>query len=345
MRRRALEVVTAVLLAGGCSADRSFALVSVLSTGGQFNDVAQLRVEVDNATYHDVLTYPRAASSTTYRFDDMVPLTFSVSYRSSSHQGNLDVRVTTLDATGSATGFGLGSAPIDRNQVTKVPVLVTRGALPPKIDAGADAVIFDGGAPCDPSRPATACGAGQTCVVACRPDDSNVGMCQVAGSKPPGALCSDDCQQGSECFAFTCGGAPVRSCLRLCSVDADCGGEGRCVTAVPCGAKTTIYRTCSRPCDPVAPASSGCAPGLSCFLFDSELTDCDCVGAQRTGDDGAPCNSSDSCRPGLFCVSMGGAKACRPLCRLDGTSAPCAGGRVCAKLVDPAFTIYGACVP
>jgi hypothetical protein len=344
MRAQALWGVAA-LLAGGCSADRSFALVSVLSAGGQFNDVAQLQVEVDNGSYHDVLTYPRAATSTTYRFDDMVPLTFSVSFRSSSHDGSLDVRVTTLNATGGVTGSGLGSAAIDRSHVTKVPVTVTRGALPPKRDAGADALLFDAGPPCDPTMPASACGAGRTCVVACRPDDSNVGMCQMAGSKPPGALCNDDCEQGSECFAFSCGGAPVRSCLRLCSTDADCGGQGRCATPVPCGAKTTPYRTCTRPCDPVAPATSGCAAGLSCFLFGDEVPDCDCVSAQRTGDDGAACVDSDSCRPGLFCVSMGGAKACRPLCRLDAMPAQCPGGRVCAKLVDPPFTVYGACVP
>jgi hypothetical protein len=333
------------VLAAGCSSDRSYALVSVLSSAGTFDDVAQLRVEVRNGSYQDLLTYPRVASGTKYRFDETTPLTFSVSYLPSSHTGTLEVAVTTLDATGASTGHGSQSQPIAKGDVTKVSVRVMRGGAPP-------GGPIDGRPPepttCEPMTAINnpACGPNQTCIVKCRANGSTFGACTSPGTQPPGAICSDDCELGSACFTFACDPGPaVRTCLRSCTTDADCG-EGRCATAVPCSGQSTPYRTCTRPCDPLGPATSGCASGLRCFLFGNEVPDCDCVGTRRTGVDGTPCADSDTCAPGLYCVSMGGAKACRSLCRLDGSATPCAGGRACARLMDPGgFTTYGACVP
>jgi hypothetical protein len=329
----------------GCSSDTSYALVSVLSAGGAFNDVAQLVVDVDNGSYHDTLSYPKTVGGTTYRFDETAPLTFSVSYRASSHSGTLDVGVTTLDASGARTGFGTGTAAITSG-VTKVSVTVTRGAEPPAQDAGADGpndAKRDLGPSCDPGEPATACGGNQTCIVGCKADGGTAGMCVASGNKPPGALCNADCTLGSECFNFECGsGTPIRTCLRLCKNDGECA-PGRCNTVIPCGTTPTSYRACSQACDPVGAAVAGCAAGLRCFMYTGEVTNCDCPGVKRTGVDGTPCDNSDTCRAGFFCITTAGTKTCRPLCRLD--SPQCDPGLTCTKLVDPDFTIYGACLP
>jgi hypothetical protein len=337
MRRGGLLVA---LLGLGCASDKSYALVSVLSAGGAFDDVGQLLVEVNNGSYQDFLSYPRSRMSV-YHFDETQPLTFSLSFRSSSHSGTLEVRVTTLDVNGATTGYGSGTAPVDANNVTKVPVTVTRGATPaPPRDGGVD--LREAGPPCDPAAAATACGANKTCIVGCRSNGTSAGMCVPAGSTAPGAACNDDCVQGAECFKYDCEGGMVRACLRLCHDDLICGG-GKCNLQIPCGATATSYLACSQPCDPVAPATDGCAPGLSCFLYKNEIPDCDCPTARRNDGDGAPCMTSDTCRAGFFCVEMGNTRTCRPLCRLAGPQ--CEAGRTCTKLVTPDYKIYGACLP
>jgi hypothetical protein len=345
--RGTAAVLALLALGAGCSGDKSFALVSVTSTSAQFNDVTQLRVDVDNGTYHDTRSYPATPGATTYRFDEMTALTFSVSFRSSSHMGDLVIGVTTLNAAGAATGYGKGSAPIDRDHVTKVEVRVTRGvAPPPPVDGGADGpsdAKRDLGPPCDPMLPAAStCAPGQTCIVGCKRDNSTAGMCVMAGNKAPGAACNDDCVLGAECFTFNCTAGPVRACLRLCKDDGECA-PSRCSTIVPCGTQNTPYKTCGIACDPVGAATTGCAPGLACFLFAGESPDCDCPGGKRTGDDGTPCQDSDTCKPGMFCVSMAGAKTCRPLCRLDAPQ--CAAGHTCTHLIDPDYKTFGACLP
>jgi hypothetical protein len=335
--------VLVALLGLGCASDKNYALVSVLSSLGPFNDVAQLLVEVDNGSYQDFLTYPRTQMGT-YRFDEVAPLTFSVSFRSSSHSGTLEIRVTTLDATGGTTGYGSGTAEIDGENVTYVSVRVVRGAEPaPPRDGGVDAPTKqDVGPPCDPTNAASACGADKTCIVGCRSNGTSGGMCVMAGNKAPGAACNDDCVQGAECFKYSCTAGVVRACLRLCKDDSECG-QGRCNLQIPCGSTVTPYRSCSQPCDPVGPATSGCAAGLSCFVFAGEIPDCDCPGGKRSDGDGVPCTNSDTCQAGFLCVSMAGAKSCRPLCRL---AAPqCEAGRTCTKLIDPDYQTYGACLP
>lgn len=333
----------AALLGLGCAADKNFALVSVLSASGPFNDVGQLLVEVNNGSYQDFLSYP-ANRAGTYRFDETAPLTFSVSFRSSSHSGTLEVRVTTLDAAGTATGYGSGTAEISGDDVTNVVVRVVRGAVPaPPRDGGADAPARqDLGPPCDPAAAATACGTGKTCIVGCRSNGTSAGMCVMAGNKPPGALCADDCVQGSECFSYSCQAGVVRACLRLCQADPECG-QGRCNLQIPCGSTPTPYKSCSQACDPLGAATTGCAAGLNCFLYANEIPDCDCAGGRRSDGDGVPCIDSDTCRAGFLCVSTGGAKTCRPLCRLD--TPQCDAGRTCTRLIEPSYQTYGACLP
>jgi hypothetical protein len=331
------------LLASGCS-DKSYALVSVLSAGGQFNDVAQLHVEARNGAALDTLDYrPKTA---VVRFDETQPLTFSVGYHSSSHSGTLLITVTPLNQSGMVLGYGEGTAKLVDDGVINVSVRVTRGASPPARtpDGGAPDGGPDAAALCDPVTPTTC--AGGTCVLVCRDNQPAVGMCTTSGTKQPGELCmgNEECSPGSQCFSFSCGtaGPPIGACLRFCNDDSMCG-TGHCATPVPCGGAPTPYKACSRTCDPVGAATQGCAAGLHCFVFAGETPDCDCAGSKHVKTDAMPCASSEECAPGLLCVNMAGAKTCRPLCRLDMPNV-CGEGRKCTQLVDPAYTTYGACL-
>jgi hypothetical protein len=336
------------VLAGGC-ADKSFALVTVQSTGGQFNDVAALVVEVRNGQYMDLLTYEPPNKQGLVRFDETTALTFSVGYRSSSHKGTLEVAVTPLDGAFKKAGYGVGSAPIVADGVTPVTVRVTPGALPPSGPDGGGGVeagpAADAGPPCDPVNP-TSCNGG-TCYLSCAPGQPVAGMCTMAGTKNPGELCArnEDCLPGSQCFAFSCGAGKeaVKTCLRFCKDSSVCGA-GQCTTPLPCDDKPTAFKACSQACNPVGPATTGCAAGLHCFVFADEIPDCDCAGATHVKSEGDACTTSEECKPGNICVSMAGTKVCRPVCRLDAMPATCAAGKTCTKLVDPDYKTYGACL-
>jgi hypothetical protein len=352
MRVQLLVLSLLPALAGGCSSDKSFALVSVLSNGGPFNDVAGLLVEARNGVFVDSLAYRPKTTTGVVRFDETQALTFSVGFRSSSHMGTLEVAVTPINLAGAKIGYGLGTAQIVADKVTNVTVRVTRGALPPvRADGGAEAgapgdggAPADAGPPCDPVSP-TACNGG-TCYLACRKNEPPVGMCTMAGAKNPGELCAgnEDCVPGAQCFHFSCGaGAPtVDTCLRFCKDDGMCGA-GKCATPIPCDEQPTSFKACSQACNPVGEAQQGCAAGLKCFVFQGEVPDCDCAGTRHVTPAGVACSSSEECLPGLLCVSMAGSKSCRPVCRLDAPST-CAAGQTCTKLIDPDYTTFGACL-
>jgi hypothetical protein len=337
-----------LLLLAGCADDKSFALVKVTSTSGQFNDVDKLIVDVQNGPFQDTLTYP-PPKGVMVRFDESQALTFSVSFRT-SHQGDLVVEVTPVNAGGMPIGYGKGTATINSGHTIEVDVKVTRGATrPPRPDGGVgDGGVTDGRMPdvvsvCEPTMPGT-CGANKTCFVGCVGGTVPAGMCTMAGTKMPGDLCTrnEDCVAGTQCFTLGCGANPApKVCLKFCDADPQCGG-GKCATSIPCGAQMTKYKICSQVCDPVG-ATSGCATGLACFLFAGELPDCDCVGPTRTGGDGTACTDSQQCKQGFLCVSMGGAKACRAVCRLNAPNTCTVG--TCTKLVDPDFSTFGACIP
>jgi hypothetical protein len=344
--RPAVATAVAMLAAAGCASHRSYALVSVLSESGAFADVAQLQVDVINDATRDFLDYPAKMHVS---FDEQQAVTFSVGFDRTKHKGFLQIGVTAIGADGGALGYGDGMGTIDADHVTEITVRVRRGAsAPPKMDAGAavdaQAVVdartdLPPGMACDPAAP-TAC-AGGTCFVACSSSGMPVGACTMAGSKMPGEVCqrNEDCTPGSQCFTLSCG---VKICERFCKTDPDCGA-GRCTTAVPCGTRDTGFRICSQACDPTGDGTSGCAPGLNCFLFTNETPDCDCRGPKRVGGDGASCTDSGDCQPGLFCVAVGAQHVCRALCRLDAPK--CAAGSTCEVLHDPDLKIYGACLP
>jgi hypothetical protein len=219
---------------------------------------------------------------------------------------------------------------------TPVPDHVVHGAcLPPSTPAA-----------CDPTQPAS-CPAGNACVVSCDPQDPTTlrTLCVPAGTAAPGQSCvaAGDCAGGSVCLGATCAdGVTRRTCSRHCRVDADCGGgTARCLP-IACGSRDTPYGRCTASCDPVGASTAGCPSGLTCFLFQGDLTECSCRRPTQVGGDGDPCTSVLTCRPGLTCVHEGPARVCRAICRLEGPST-CAPDRRCTALPD--HRAFGACVP
>lgn len=349
------QVACAAAIFGGCAADRSFALVSVLTTEGEIKDVAQLLVDIENGPHLDLLAYPKTRTAS-LRLDATNAVTFSVSFKT-AHHGTLVVGVTPVNAGGAPLGYGTAQTAIDVGHVTKITVRVVRGAAPPPrpgdggVPDGGQADVADATPPpadrdaavtCEPSAPAT-CGPSGTCFVACRPDAGAVGLCTAGGSGQPGQPCvrNEECASGTQCFRFSCGTQSVGMCKRLCSADGQCAG-GRCANDVQCAGQATGFRMCSQACDPVGTATTGCAPGLHCMIFAGEMTDCDCRAPTQTGGNNAPCTDSRNCQPGFHCLRMSGSMVCRELCRLDGPR--CSSGN-CEKVVDPEYRIWGACVP
>jgi hypothetical protein len=352
VQRWPLAVVVAGLL-GACAEDKSFVVVSVVADTGQgmFNDVAQLRVGLRNGAHRDTLHYPKMATAMV-RFDEAVPLTFSVGLKP-ARAGDLVVGVTPLNAGGTVLGYGQATATIVVGNETSVTVKIRRDDRPPpdEVDGGAagdggagdrpDARTADAGPPCDPTM-AMSCPGGGTCAVSCL-GTNPTSTCTMGGTKRPGEICTrtEDCAAGGQCFSLTCGGTQVpRSCLKFCNTDADCGG-GKCRTEVPCMGRPSGFKLCTQACDPTGEATTGCAMGLSCFLYSGEVPDCDCRGPERTGAVGARCTDSSTCNPGLFCVTRGGDSTCRPLCKLSDMRCPA--GMVCNRLVSPDFSTYGEC--
>jgi hypothetical protein len=339
MMSRARAVAGALILcaltAAGCSGGKSYAVVTVRSAAGDILNVRQFMVQVFNDPgRRDMLYYPpvpRPISLPPYRLSETDSVDFSVGF-SSNYLGVLRVGVAPADGEGTL-GYGEAEARINPGQVIRMEVLVTRDVLPPPApdDAGA-------GPACEPTS-STACGSGLTCFVKCDTSMMARGACTAAGSGQPGRACTGnpDCAPGSQCFDYACGSL----CKKFCKVDADCG-EGRCNTVVPCGTRLTTHRVCSQPCDPRGDGRTGCPGELRCFLFDGEIANCDCRGADRG--DGESCQSVRDCQPGLLCVEMEGAvRACRPLCKLG--EGGCAADRTCTQLVMPDYKSWGACLP
>lgn len=344
MRRARLLLVLGALVASGtgCSEDKSFARVSVLSTGAPIPEVARLRVYVTNDPHEDELLYPEKAGAA-FTLDPHTAVSFSVSFRT-SYSGSVTIEVEALDSAQRVLGYGKDTQPLRLRQIVDATVSVVAGA---RRRVPGDGGVVDGGPvlACEPSAPATTCGANQTCVLSCGTNGSAAGLCIQAGTKQPGEVCTNnqECEIGSQCFEFACSnaGQPIRTCLRFCSEDALCGTDSRCNTTVPCGSFATAFRICSRPCDPVGNATVGCATGLQCFIFSGETTGCECASPSRIGRAGSPCNANDDCLPGLMCVAQGESKTCRPICRLD--SPHCASG-TCTRLVNPDYRVFGACL-
>jgi hypothetical protein len=118
------------LLAAGCSGDRSYAVVTVRSSGSEFVNVAQFQVQVLNDPgRRDTLYYPLSPGGP-FRVSTTDTVDFSVSF-SPSFLGTLEVGVAPRDLSGASLGYGEAEQAIDPGDTIRLEVLVTRDALPP----------------------------------------------------------------------------------------------------------------------------------------------------------------------------------------------------------------------
>ena len=256
-------------LAVACSEDKSFVVVSVLSSvpGHPIANVAQLRVTVtDGLNREQVLYYPDKPRPATdlLQLDATTPVTFSVSFRA-TFKDDVTLDVQALDTMQASLGRGTSAPqPLRVGQVTSA--------------------IVDVAPTCDPMAPAQTCGPSYTCALVCDRNSRPEKLCYSAGQRTPGQFCTDitDCMPGSACFEYkTCSTAtqPVKTCRQFCNSDSDCGvGSGSfCNTNVSCDSTSAPLHICSRPCDPTGvDATRECALGLLCSTYAGGITDCAC---------------------------------------------------------------------
>jgi len=373
-RARLSQSVGLALLAAfvACSSDSFLVVKMVAPSGTTVANVAFVQVSARNSNgkMSPLLQFdtPRGKDgSLVVTLDDTVGKDFSLQF-SSSERGPVDLVVSAFSpgcacvAEGALTQTPLNHGGTANTTVVMAPAAVCTNACQPGGTGGSaggmsgsggtggtrtggtgggstgGATSFPG---CDPASP-TACASGETCFVDCA---NSIGMCVRGGSTPAGGACNgnEDCVPGSQCFDFGCN---VKTCLAFCASDAQCttrmGAGSSCADPVMC-ATVTSYRTCTSACDPTG-ATSGCATGLSCFLFSNprggeDIADCSCPG-NRTQGDGQACATSNDCKAGLVCHTTGNTKACRPLCKRD--SASCGAGRSCQMVTNS--SVYGVCL-
>jgi hypothetical protein len=326
---RTLSVLL-LALAAACSDDKSFVVVLV-SSSPPIANVAQLRVRVTDGQLSEQLFYPETprAATALLQLNDTTPVTFSVSLRA-TFKDDVSLEVQPLDTEGASLGVGMsGPQRLNLGQVSYVTVHVAP--------------------PCDPMAPAGICEAGQTCALFCDQDSRPEMLCYSAGQANPGDPCTytTDCALGSECFDFTTPtcpvpAQPVKTCRKFCNNASDCGAGSFCMTGVSCGQTSTSLHICSRQCSPTSDATGGCAPGLFCFIYSGEITDCACRDQSRAGAVGVSCVTDADCQPGLMCVDRGSQKSCQTICHLNSPS--CATGKTCTRLTNPDYQIFGACL-
>lgn len=353
------------LVLAACSNDPSYLVVSATTpVGSSLTGVTRFRVDLQSGIAKDRLYYPKLASGdagfatggVNLSLSATVPVSFSTSFPDKL-SGTVLIRVTALDSTGASRGCGSTQGRISRGETVRVSVVIDPGAsCPTEFVPNTDGSVADAGKvdtlpnpdsgsiACSPEG-AKGCGAQATCALSCMPAGTTT-QCTPAGTGVPGSVCEDDsdCRVGSQCFVEGCG---VKVCRQYCTTNPECGGNGSsCLTEIQCdGAPNgSGHRICSQPCDPREQAQTGCAAGLKCFVFPGEVVDCDCVGPTRTGRDGASCQTSSNCEPGLLCITMDAVARCRPVCRHD-TPNDCPSDRSCETLISPPLTIFGACVP
>lgn len=350
MALRLSVLLPLVALAGSCTQGKSYILVTLTAEKEPIPGVASVRLALTASGVYDELTYA-SKPGPMLEITSLDPTTMSVSF-SDSFTGTATLSATPLAANGMPLGYGENKkVQISAGRIAYATVVVAKGALPPGDggvggDAGGDGGGDAGLLKCSPAS-TTECGPNATCGVSCL-QTAPTSKCVASGTVQPGQVCTGEgqCAPGSQCFSDSCG---VSTCRRFCSTNAECGA-GTCFTEIECGMPPigSGVRTCSQPCDPRGAATAGCAAGLQCFLFPGEVVDCDCGSPKRIKGDGAVCVDSGDCMTGLLCVTMtmqgAAASLCRPICRLSEPTT-CASDRVCEKLLNPAYEVFGACVP
>lgn len=131
---------------------------------------------------------------------------------------------------------------------------------------------------------------------------------------------NDTCAAGFFCMTDVSGHTGVGSCLEYCSEGIPCVYGGECFAF-----NDGVLPVCQVLCDPIlqdCPADQGCFAAFDNFV-------CAMPGAaDGLGNDGDPCNTIQSCNPGLICrggtagCEMDGA-CCTPVCEISGPPEQC----------------------
>jgi hypothetical protein len=329
------------LFGAACSSDKSYAVVTLRMSQGELTGVKRFLVYVENGPSRQKVLYFQQQEIAELRLTPTETTTLSVSFNS-NYAGNLRVGVEARDSLDAVLAYGVAEKMIDPGHKIDLDVALTRGAIAPPLGSGQPDAGGEAGIPlsaCMPTAPAM-CGAGKTCVVDCvgtNPD----GRCATGGAGKDGDACvaNLDCEPGSSCIPYKCGGL----CRKFCATDADCP-EGVCSQRIVCGQTPTEHRYCLRSCDPRLAAPNACPGNHKCLLFVGARTACDCVpDGKRTRGDGMDCDTTEDCAPGLMCIRTT-TSVCRPICkRSDPTG--CEPGRICADIPDPAYATWSACIP
>jgi len=126
---------------------------------------------------------------------------------------------------------------------------------------------------------------------------------------------NDTCAAGFFCMTDVSGHTGTGTCLEYCSPGMPCEFGGECFAF-----NDGVLPVCEVTCDPLlqdCPAGQGCYAAFDDFV-------CALPGApDGQGNDGDPCNTVQSCNPGLICrggtagCPMDGA-CCTPVCELGG---------------------------
>lgn len=312
----------------GCADQESYILVSAYSDTDPIDKVAQLRVHATVGSAQDQLHYPRLATGN-FRLSPTTPITFSVSL-AEKYKGEALIEVEALAVNGDSLGYGHATTAFRIGDTTRLDVRLFPSAIRVTNATGTSTIS------CSPTNPTETCGPNRTCsLMSCLKGEPQDGICYPAGPGQPGTTCirNSDCSVGSQCFSFA-PSCDARTCLRYCLTDSDCNDpSSHCDTVLNCGAKL-----CSRPCDPTGTGRNGCAPGLVCFIYPGESTDCACETLRVSGGLGALCTSDDQCGPGMACVLPRG--TCNPVCLR--ANPVCPTGLTCTPLTG--YVKFGACL-
>lgn len=181
--------------------------------------------------------------------------------------------------------------------------------------------------------PQTGCVASQKCTT----HDAVTTLCDPDGNVNRGERCTvqasvDTCYAGNACANA---GGGIGLCRTFCRTDGDCGTRSYC--ELPLG--TAGVRLCTQSCNALG---AGCPPGLACYPYDAEHTDCRLAG---TALEGQPCSRPEDCQASMACLGPAGAERCRVLCQ-RGVSGGCQSPKVCSTVTyqGTPWPTYGVCL-
>jgi hypothetical protein len=115
------------------------------------------------------------------------------------------------------------------------------------------------------------------------------------------------CPDGTACIEGWCGGPPFGADLATSQDGAAPMGRSADMGRRPASDLAVQTTPCT-----ALPLMSGCGPSEYCYVFGSEMTDCQPAGSNAPG---AACSGPFDCRPGYACLSVNEMPAaCYALC-------------------------------